>query len=191
MAVDPTADHADAQGLYINLTYMYPHSTIWITGHSLGGALSSLLGATFGMPVVAFESPGEAMASRRLHLPPPLSTEHITHVFHTADPIAMGSCNGVLSSCALAGYAMESKCHLGKSIVYDTVSNCSWTVDIRTHTIVNVIEKLLASPWPPAMDVGREVPEAVAEDDCVVSLQMPIQSSVGLQGTYVAVAGVL
>ena len=63
---------------------------------------------------------------------------------------------------------MESKCHLGRSIVYDTVSNLSWSVDIRTHTIVNVIEKLLASPWPPAMEVGREVPEAVAEDDCVV-----------------------
>ena len=64
---------------------------------------------------------------------------------------------------------MESKCHLGRSIVYDTVSNLSWSVDIRTHTIVNVIEKLLASPWPPSVDQGREVPEAVFEDDCVVS----------------------
>ena len=81
----------------------------------------------------------------------------------------MGTCNGVLSSCALGGYAMESKCHLGRSIVYDTVSNLGWAVDIRTHTIVNVIEKLLAEPWPPSMEVGREVPEAVAEDDCVVS----------------------
>ena len=38
---------------------------------------------------------------------------------------------------------------MGKSIVYDTVSNLSWAVDIRTHTIVNVIEKLLNEPWPP------------------------------------------
>ena len=81
----------------------------------------------------------------------------------------MGTCNGVLSSCALGGYAMESKCHLGRSIVYDTVSNLSWSVDIRTHTIVNVIEKLLAHPWPPAMEQGREVPEALPEEDCVVS----------------------
>ena len=57
-------------------------------------------------------------------------------------------------------------CHLGKSIVYDTVSNLSWAVDIRTHTIVNVIEKLLNEPWPPSVEVGREVPEAIAEDDC-------------------------
>ena len=37
------------------------------------------------------------------------STHHITHVWHTADPIAMGTCNGVFSSCALGGYAMESR----------------------------------------------------------------------------------
>lgn len=152
--------------LYNNLTYMYPESNIWITGHSLGGSLASLIGATFGVPVVAFEAPGEKLASRRLHLPAPPSTHHITHVYHTADPIAMGTCNGVLSSCALGGYAMETRCHLGKSIVYDTVSNLSWAVDIRTHGIVNVVEKLLAEPWLPSEEIGREVPEAASEDDC-------------------------
>jgi lipase ATG15 len=100
----------------------------------------------------------------------------------------MGTCNGVLSSCALAGFAMESKyvgvpsllryslsdrafisrCHLGASIIYDTVSNLSWGVDVRTHGIVNVIEKVLNDSWPPAVEVGREVPEAHPEDDCVV-----------------------
>jgi putative lipase involved disintegration of autophagic bodies len=91
---------------------MYPDSDIWVIGHSLGGALASLLGVTFGVPVVAFESPGEKMAAGRLHLPSPPSTQHVTHVYHTADPIAMGTCNGVLSSCALGGYAMESRCAL-------------------------------------------------------------------------------
>ena len=52
---------------------MYPDSVIWVIGHSLGGALASLIGVTFGAPVVAFESPGEAMAARRLHLPMPVS----------------------------------------------------------------------------------------------------------------------
>ncbi|KAH7930159.1 alpha/beta-hydrolase [Leucogyrophana mollusca] len=153
--------------LYNNLTYMYPTSNIWIIGHSLGGALSSLLGVTFGVPVVAFESPGEKTASRRLHLPAPPSTQHITHVYHTADPIAMGTCNGILSSCALGGYALETRCHLGKSIVYDTVSNLSWSVDIRTHGIVNVIENILKEPWQPSLEVGREVPPAEAEQECV------------------------
>lgn len=45
---------------------------MWIIGHSLGGALAGLLGVTFGVPAVAFESPGERMASRRLHLPSPV-----------------------------------------------------------------------------------------------------------------------
>ncbi|KAG7451346.1 alpha/beta-hydrolase [Guyanagaster necrorhizus] len=153
--------------LYNNLSYMYPDSNIWIIGHSLGGALASLVGVTFGAPVIAFESPGEKMAASRLHLPSPPSTQHITHVYHTADPIAMGTCNGILSSCALGGYAMESRCHLGESIVYDTVSNLSWTVDVRTHGIVTVIEKVLTDPWPPSVDMGRQVPEAAPEEDCV------------------------
>jgi len=51
--------------------------------------------------------------------------------------------------------------------VYDTVSNASWSVDVRTHGIVTVIEKVLSEPWGPSVEVGREVPEAVAEDDCV------------------------
>ncbi|KAK0223515.1 alpha/beta-hydrolase [Armillaria fumosa] len=153
--------------LYNNLSYMYPDSNIWIIGHSLGGALASLVGVTFGAPVIAFEAPGEKMAASRLHLPSPPSTQHITHVYHTADPIAMGTCNGILSSCALGGYAMESRCHLGESIVYDTVSNLSWAVDIRTHGIVTVIEKVLTDPWPPSVDMGRQVPEAATEEDCV------------------------
>jgi lipase ATG15 len=64
---------------------------------------------------------------------------------------------------------MESRCHLGKTIVYDAVSNLSWGVDIRKHAIVNMIETVLADPWPPAEELGREVPEAVPQDDCVVS----------------------
>jgi hypothetical protein len=68
----------------------------------------------------------------------------------------------------VSDFSFSHRCHLGKTIVYDTVSNASWTVDIRTHGIVNVIERLLADPWPPAMELGREVPEAQADVDCVV-----------------------
>jgi lipase ATG15 len=51
---------------------MYPDSNIWLIGHSLGGALASLMGVTFGVPVVAFEAPGEQLAAKRLHLPTPV-----------------------------------------------------------------------------------------------------------------------
>lgn len=60
------------------------------------------------------------------------------------------------------------RCHLGKSVVYDTVSNLTWSVDIRTHGIVNVIERLLSEPWEYSVNMGREVPEATPETDCVV-----------------------
>lgn len=99
----------------------YPGSNIWLVGHSLGGSLASLLGSTFGFPAVAFEAPGELLAARRLHLPlpPPLPSDSVsdsdsdllpppvpvTHVFHTADPIPLGTCTGFNSPCERAGYA--------------------------------------------------------------------------------------
>lgn len=61
------------QKLYNDLTFMYPDAKIWVIGHSLGGALASLIGATFGAPTIAFEAPGERMAAQRLHLPMPVS----------------------------------------------------------------------------------------------------------------------
>lgn len=154
---------------------MYPSSNVWLVGHSLGGALASLLGSTFGLPAVAFESPGERLAATRLHLPLPPSSPMIsastvvpvTHVYHTADPIPQGACTGIGSPCTAGGYALETHCHLGKSIIYDTVSKLGWRVDIRRHPIKEVITKVLEEEgeW----EEGREVPLARAEEECVVS----------------------
>lgn len=153
--------------LYNNVTYLYPNADIWLIGHSLGGSLASLIGVTFGAPVVAFEAPSEKLAATRLHLPSPPSTQHITHIFHTADPIPMGVCTGVTSSCGIAGYAMETSCHLGKVIRYDTVTHLGWSVDIRTHSIVQIIDRLLSEDWAQEGLEGRTVPEAKADEDCV------------------------
>ena len=54
-----------------------PEANIWIIGHSLGGALASLMGITCGTPVVAFESPGERMAATRLDLPSLVRRKHL------------------------------------------------------------------------------------------------------------------
>lgn len=155
--IDKSVYFSAAVDLYNDVVTMYPHARIWLAGHSLGAALASLLGLTFGVPVVGFESPGDLLPARRLHLPLPPGASFgqgkemsaVTHVFHTADPIAMGTCNGVMSTCSVAGYAMESRCHVGQSIIYDTVGKLNWAVDIRTHSIKTVIESILIPDWDP------------------------------------------
>ncbi|WVF67139.1 hypothetical protein IAT40_001884 [Kwoniella sp. CBS 6097] len=140
--------------LYNNITYMYPNSTIWLVGHSLGGSVSSLIGLAFGAPAVTYEAPGDRLAAERLHLPlppgMPSDKTGITHIYHTADPIPMGACNGAYSGCYAAGFALESKCHTGQTIMYDTVTVKGWSVDIRTHRIGEIINKVLVDPWPEA-----------------------------------------
>ena len=54
-------------------------------------------------------------------------------------------------------------CHLGLSIIYDTVTELSWAVDIRTHGIVNVIENVLNKTWAPSEAEGRAVPVAKSD----------------------------
>lgn len=164
------------QNLVEDLLLIYPEANIWLVGHSLGGAIASLLGSTFGLPAVAFESPGERLAATRLRLPmPPVSQSHVntpvpvTHVYHTGDPIPQGACTGFRSPCAQGGYALETRCHLGKSIVYDTVTKLGWKIDVRKHVIREVITKVLEVEdveW----EEGRDVPLAREEENCIVSV---------------------
>ena len=52
-----------------------------------------------------------------------------------------------------------SKCHTGRTCVYDPVSEDSWKVDIRTHRLADAIEGVYK--------VKETVPECKAEEDCV------------------------
>jgi lipase ATG15 len=65
---------------------------------------------------------------------------------------------------------MESRCHLGNVIEYDTVTNLSWPVRITTHPIATVIEYILSKPWPAAEEQGLEVPTMKTQDDCLVRM---------------------
>ena len=57
-----------------------------------------------------------------------------------------------------------SRCHLGKVIVYDTITRLGWSSNINNHGIKTVIDKILSIDWDPDMPV----PEAVLQEDCVV-----------------------
>ncbi|KAL3447509.1 Alpha/Beta hydrolase protein [Aspergillus insuetus] len=154
--------------LYTNVTELYPNANVWLTGHSLGGAMASLLGLTFGIPVVTFEAVPEALPAARLGLPVPPGndarlpqTRKFTgsyHFGHTADPVYMGTCNGVSSVCTWGGYAMESACHTGQICVYDTVGDKGWRVAIGTHRIKAVISDVL--------EVYDDVPRCTPEEEC-------------------------
>ncbi|KAI8884270.1 alpha/beta-hydrolase [Backusella circina FSU 941] len=139
-------DHAI--DMYLDLYKRYPDAEIWLTGHSLGGAIASLLGQTFGLPTVTFESPGDNLASTRLHLPrPPGAVDMpIWHFGHTADPLFIGVCTGPLSGCYYAGFIMESRCHAGKVCIWDTVKDNGWKVNLATHRIGSVIEDIIKKP---------------------------------------------
>ncbi|KAI8867209.1 alpha beta-hydrolase [Ramicandelaber brevisporus] len=134
----------------------YPGANVFLTGHSLGGGVSALVGLTYGLPAIAFQAPGDMMPAQRLHLPmPPALAMHrmpIWHISQNADPVFIGTCTSITSSCYAVGYALESKCHLGNMCVFDTVGKLGWRVDIRTHRLYDVIDKVLTvwedSEWP-------------------------------------------
>ncbi|KAI0022005.1 Alpha/Beta hydrolase protein [Xylariomycetidae sp. FL0641] len=142
-----------ARELYANVTELYPESNIWVAGHSLGGAVSSFLGLTYGLPVVTFEAVPEALAAGRLGLPAPPHADPkfpqtreysgAYHFGHTADPIYIGTCNGATASCSYGGYALETACHAGYECVYDTVADHGWRVGIGTHKIRSVIHDVI------------------------------------------------
>jgi len=79
----------------------------------------------------------------------------------------MGVCTGISSTCALGGYALESKCHLGNVALYDTVTKLGWSVAVGNHAIRTVVD-LLSKDFDP--ENGISVPTAEPQKDCVVSV---------------------
>ncbi|KAL6631513.1 alpha/beta-hydrolase [Neocallimastix sp. 'constans'] len=109
---------------------------VFFTGHSLGGSLASLSGLSEMAPVMTYEAPGEAQFARRIGL---IKTElhevekykeiynnvPIYHFGNNGDPIFLGKCTGITSSCYYSGFAMETKCHVGKLYMFDLDKNIS------------------------------------------------------------------
>lgn len=56
---------------------------------------------------------------------------------------------------------METSCHTGQTILYDTVTVKGWAVDVRTHRIGEIINKVLADPWPTEEFAGSSTASAL------------------------------
>lgn len=145
-----------AQSIYNYVKSVYPHSDIYMTGHSLGGALAALIAYTNGIPAITFNSPGSRLFAQRiglLHDSDIVSDLPIWNFGNSGDPIYLGECRGVTSICYMAGYAMESKCHLGKTCTYMTNSSKS----IMNHRIKYMVDNVLEN---------LSLPECKSQDDC-------------------------
>ncbi|KAL6121709.1 hypothetical protein NUSPORA_01339 [Nucleospora cyclopteri] len=92
---------------------MFPKSKIVLTGHSLGGALASIIASSLGISAICFSSPGEKHAFKSLNIVE--KSDKIVHFGMCNDCIYMGGCETSLSACSLAGYQIETRCHLGVS----------------------------------------------------------------------------
>jgi lipase ATG15 len=160
--------YAAARYLYANVTELYPDANIWLSGHSLGGSVSAMLGLTYGVPAITFQAVPDALPANRLGLPIPPGVDpdrpgqrDYTGAFHfgqNADPIFMGTCNGATASCAYAGYALESACHTGRECVWDVVAVNGTRVSVTTHRIIWVIANVIKM-W-------QTVPECKFTPEC-------------------------
>lgn len=160
--------YAAGRHLYNNVTALYPDATVWLAGHSLGGAVSAMMGLTYGVPALTFQAVPDALPANRLGLPVPPGVDPdrpgqreytgAFHFGHNADPIYMGTCNGATASCSYAGYALESACHTGRECVWDIVNTNGTRVSIITHKIIYVIENVIKK-WTKA-------PECVFTPEC-------------------------
>ncbi len=88
----------------------------------------------------------------------------------------MGTCTGFGSSCNAVGVALETRCHLGQTVKYDTITQLGWSSNIIHHGIAALVDGVLARQdidWA-GNGIKGSVPVAAPETDCVVSLPVHV-----------------
>ncbi|CAG8837841.1 4976_t:CDS:2, partial [Racocetra persica] len=152
----------------------YPNSRIWLTGHSLGGSIASLIALNHSLPAVVFQAPGELLYAKRIgllsynsesELNNYLEGLQIYHFGHTADPVYTGTCNGKTSTCYHGGFAMETKCHLGNTCTYDTRAKLGWRRSIMNHALLPFINKVI-NEWPRITEGKENIAKCEVDREC-------------------------
>lgn len=127
---------------------------IIFTGHSLGGAVASLLAIKYNKIGVGFQSPGDKHYANMINMD--YSNSRIYHFGHNADPIYMGDCG---STCNFLGYNLYTKCHIGKSCIYNAKDKLKIRESLWNHRIHYVIDNII-SLWQ------NDMPECLDVKDC-------------------------
>lgn len=118
------------------------NNSLVFTGHSLGGFIATYLGVIYQKPVITFEAPGEKYYFDLIGLDYSRAT-NIYHFGHTADPVFTGRCNGPGSICWLGGYIIRTKCHIGNTCTYDSISKLKFTESIFNHRLKFIINNII------------------------------------------------
>jgi lipase ATG15 len=133
-------------------------SNLVLTGHSLGGVLSTMMSIKWKIPAVTFESPGEKHYIDLLGVKYTLEDfRRIYHFGHNADIIFTGKCNGRFSWCYLGGYILETRCHIGYVCEYDSIKKLGIDESIFTHKIKYVRQNIIPF-WNGTLPVCKLTP---------------------------------
>lgn len=142
-----------------NIIKNFDNTNIIFTGHSLGGVLATMLGLYYNKPVVTFETPGELhyIKMSNMFKQPLDKVSNIYHFGHNADPIFIGDCG---YTCSVAGYSVDTKCHIGYTCMYDAKGKLGFSESILNHRMDYVINNVIGPKW------NSDFPECKLITDC-------------------------